>query len=180
MLPIENIPNLDKSPLTYVFEDMKYKHTTDTLCLKFGTSDINYISQFAEKVYVFDSFEGELPQVNENVELIKGWVHETMLPFLKLQNKKISFIHIDAEIYVLIKYLFHVIKEYLNTDCIIIFNKFVNYPEFDSTVECLHVFHEFVTENTLDYDWIGMNGTIGMVGSEHEKVALVVHSVTKN
>jgi hypothetical protein len=87
---IQNIPNIKIYPLTYVFE-----HKPNTLWLEFGVctgTTINYISKFTkDKVYGFDSFEGlpekwrndcdkghfnrngVLPQVNTNVELIKGW-----------------------------------------------------------------------------------------------------------
>ena len=62
------------------------------------------------KVYGFDSFEGlpekwrngfekgtfnrngNLPKVNNNVELIKGWFDDTLPNFIKNQNKK-SFFH---------------------------------------------------------------------------------------
>ena len=39
-------------------------------------------------------------------------------------------------------------------------------------------FYEFITENKVDYEWIGMNGTpIGMSGYYHENVALIIHSI---
>ena len=105
---LNNIPNVDTYPLTYVFEHMKLKHKPDTLWLEFGVfsgKTINYISKFTnEKVYGFDSFEGlpekwrdgfdkgwfntngNLPTVNNNVELIKGWFHETLLSFIQEQT----------------------------------------------------------------------------------------------
>ena len=88
-----------------MFEDMNLKHKPDTLWLEIGVDSggtINYISQFTqEKVYGFDSFEGlsekwrddyekgafnkngELPIVNNNVELIKGWFNKILLEFSK-------------------------------------------------------------------------------------------------
>ena len=75
---------------------MQFEHKHDTLWLAFGVfhgGTINYISNFTKnKVYGFDSFEGlpekwrdgfekgcfnmngELPQVKENVALIKGFL----------------------------------------------------------------------------------------------------------
>jgi hypothetical protein len=91
---IEDIPNINIYPLTYVFENIKLQHKPNTLWLEFGVASgntINYISKFTdEKVYGFDSFEGlpekwrdgfnkgsfnmngKPPKVNDNVELIKG------------------------------------------------------------------------------------------------------------
>jgi len=147
---IQNIPNVNTYPLTYVFEHMKLQHKPDILWLEFGVASgktINYISKFTnDKVYGFDSFEGlpekwrdgfdkgsfnkygNLPQVNNNVELIKGWFNETLVNFIQTHNKKVSFIHMDADLYSSTKYIFDVLKEYIDTDCIIVL---VNYPGFD-------------------------------------------------
>jgi hypothetical protein len=105
---IQSIPNVNIYPLTYVFEHMKLQHKPNTLWLEFGVASgdtINYISKFTnDKVYGFDSFEGlpekwrdgfdkgafnrngHLPQVNSNVELIKGWFNETLLNFIQTHN----------------------------------------------------------------------------------------------
>jgi hypothetical protein len=119
---LKNIPNVKTYPLIYVFEKMKLKHKPDTLWLEFGVASgrtINYISKFTnDKVYGFDSFEGlpekwrdgfdkgafsrngNLPKVNDNVELIKGWFDDTLPKFIeKHNNKKVSFIHTTATIF---------------------------------------------------------------------------------
>ena len=46
---IQNIPNVNTYPLTYVFENIKLQHKTNTLWLEFGVESgntINYISKF--------------------------------------------------------------------------------------------------------------------------------------
>src|ERR1700730_14295135 len=67
-------------------------------------------------VYGFDSFEGlpepwrdgyprgmfrarELPEVLPNVQLVKGWFHETLTPFLKQTSESAAFLHIDCDLY---------------------------------------------------------------------------------
>ena len=180
----------------------KLTHKPDTLWLEFGVfsgKTINYISKFTnEKVYGFDSFEGlpekwrdgfdkgwfstngNLPMVNNNVELIKGWFHETLLSFIQEQNKKVSFIHMDADLYSSTKYIFEVLKDYIDDDCVIVFDELVNYPGFDGDTGELKAFYEFITENKVDYKWIGMNGTpTGMSGYYHENAALIIHSINK-
>jgi hypothetical protein len=179
---------------------MKLKHKPNTLWLEFGVASgktINYISTFTDdKVYGFDSFEGlpekwrdgfdkgsfgrngNLPQVNDNVELIKGWFNETLLDFIQTQNKKISFIHMDADLYSSTKYIFDVLRDYIDKDCVIVFDELVNYPGFDGDKGELKAFYEFITENKVDFEWIGMNGTpFGMSGYYHENVALIIHSI---
>ena len=197
---IQDIPDIGTNPLTYVFEDMKLHHIPNTLWLEFGVDSgktINYISRFTNnKVYGFDSFEGlpekwrdgfekgafdrngKLPLVNSNVELIKGWFSETLVDFIKKQNKKVSFIHMDADLYSSTKYIFDVLKDYINKDCVIVFDELVNYPGFDGETGELKAFYEFITENNVDYEWIGMNGSpIGMSGHYHENVGLIIHSI---
>jgi len=197
---IQNIPNVNKYPLTYVFEKLKLKHKPNTLWLEFGVASgktINYISKFTkDKVYGFDSFEGlpekwrdgfdkgafsrngNLPKVNSNVELIKGWFNETLPDFIEQHNKKISFIHMDADLYSSTKYILNIVKDYIDNDCVIIFDELVNYPGFDGDKGELKAFYEFITENVVDYEWIGMNGVpTGMSGYYHENVALIIHSI---
>jgi len=198
---IQNIPNIKTYPLKYIFETMKLKHKPDTLWLEFGVfkgKTVNYISNFTnDKVYGFDSFEGlpedwrygiykgrfstngHLPEVNNNVELIKGWFSETSPDFIKTHNKKVSFIHMDADLYSSTKCIFDNLKDYIDRDCIIVFDELINYPGFDGQTGELKAFYEFVTENKVDYEWIGMDGQVDLTGNlrYNEQVAVVIHSV---
>jgi len=197
---IQNIPNVKTYPLTYVFESMKLRHKPNTLWLEFGVASgntINYISKFTDDtVYGFDSFEGlpekwrdgfdkgafsrsgNLPPVNNNVKLIKGWFSDTLIPFIKTHNKKVTFIHLDADLYSSTKYILDVLKNYIDDGCIIVFDELVNYPGFDGDTGELKAFYEFITENKVNYSWIGMNGVpVGMSGYYHENVALIIHSI---
>lgn len=197
---IQNIPNIQTYPLTYVFEKMKLQHKPNTLWLEFGVASgktINYISGFTnENVYGFDSFEGlpekwrdgfdkgafsldgNLPQVRDNVVLIKGWFNETLPDFITKHNKLISFIHMDADLYSSTKCIFDIVKDYMDKDCIIVFDELVNYPGYDGERGELRAFYEFVTENVVNYSWIGMNGEpTGMSGYYHENVAVIIHSI---
>ena len=69
-------------------------------------------------------------------------------------------------------------KNYIDTDCIIIFDELVNYPGFDGDTGELKAFYEFITENEINYEWIGMNRTpIGILSYYHENVAVIIHSI---
>ena len=199
-MKLNDIPNVNVWPLTYVFEHMKLKHKPNTLWLEFGVASgktINYISQMTdETVYGFDSFEGlpekwrdgfekgafdrkgELPIVNKNVELIKGWFNETLLDFIQKHNKKVSFIHMDADLYSSTKYILDTLKNYIDDNCVIVFDDLLNYPGFDGPNGELRAFYEFITKNNVVYRWIGMNGTpFGMSGYDHENVAVLIESI---
>lgn len=196
---IHNIPNINICPLIYVFEIMKLQHKPNTLWLEFGVAtggSINYISKFTnDNVYGFDSFRGLpekwrngyekgafnrngiLPRVRHNVKLLKGWFNETLIPFIKTQNKKVSFIHMDADLYSSTKYVLDTLKDYIDKDCVIVFDELVNYHGFDGDTGELKAFYEFITENKVDYEWIGMNGTPMSGPGNSENVAVIIHSI---
>jgi hypothetical protein len=193
---IQNIPDIKMFPLTYVFEHLKLQHKPDTLWLEFGVhsgNTINYISGFTkDRVYGFDSFEGlpetwrpdfekgifnlngSLPKVGSNVELVKGWFDSTLPDFIKTHNKKVSFIHMDADLYSSTKCVLNILRDYIDNDCVIVFDELVNYPGFDGDTGELKAFYEFITENRVVYEWIGMDGPIGGSG---EPVAVRICSI---
>jgi hypothetical protein len=197
---ISKIPNIKKYPLGYIFEDLNYQHKTDSLWLEFGVASgrtINYFSKFTQNtVYGFDSFEGlpskwrdgfdigafnqhgKLPVVNSNVVLVKGWFSNTLKPFLMEKNQKVSFVHIDCDLYSSTKFVLDELKDFFDNECVLVFDELVNYPGFMGETGELLALYEFIRENNIEYEWIGMNGTLGncnenhVCGSAHEKVAL--------
>jgi hypothetical protein len=62
----------------------------------------------------------------------------------------------------------------IDNDCIIIFDELVNYPGFDGDTGELKAFFEFINENNVKYEWIGMNGNINNGG---ENVAVRIKSI---
>jgi hypothetical protein len=170
-------PSLIKRPLFYVFEDLKLSHKENTLWLEFGVyrgGTINYISQFTSKsVYGFDSFRGlperwrdgyekghfdmggYAPRAFPNVQLIQGWFQDVLPEFLLQHNQKISFIHIDSDLYSSAKFVLDSVKNYLDTGCVIVFDELANFVGYDGEASELRAFYEFVTENEVEYEWIG-------------------------
>ena len=70
------------------------------------------------------------------------------------------------------------LKDYIDKDCIIVFDELVNYPGFDGDTGELKAFYEFITENNVDYDWIGMNGTLVDDAEKiQQSVAVIIHSI---
>jgi hypothetical protein len=116
---------------------------------------------------------GQLPKVNDNVILIKGWFNEKLEPFLNNTDKLISFIHIDCDIYSSTKYIFDKVKNRLDNNCIIVFDELVNYEGYDDENGELRAFNEFITENNITYEWIGINGKANVIGGT-EQVAVII------
>ncbi len=195
---LKKINNLNQDPLDYVLQNKLIQYNDKSLILEFGVyhgNTINNISNYISDIPVFgfDSFEGLpekwertdnmnffdkgffsrngiLPNVNKNVMLIKGWFNETLPEFIKNNNKPVSFIHIDCDLYSSTKCIFENLKEYISNDCIFVFDELVNYGGYENGE--LKAFYEFVTENNIIFEYIGMNGSIGNVGGQYEKVAL--------
>jgi len=98
----------------------------DGLFLEFGVATGRTIRQIASlrsaPIYGFDSFEGlpehwrsgfdkgsfagSLPHVPNNVTLIKGLFDETLAKFLLSNPDKVSFLHVDCDLYSSTKCLF--------------------------------------------------------------------------
>jgi hypothetical protein len=119
--------------------------------IEFGVysgSSINYFSNFIKpkKIYGFDSFEGlkedwlgtnvakgtfnlnkKIPKLNSNVEVIAGWIEDTLETFLKNNNPKINFVHFDMDTYSPTKFALEILKPYLAKEAIIIFDQLYNY-----------------------------------------------------
>ncbi len=180
------INNLKMEPLHYVFN----KNFVDPngLWLEFGVysgKSINFISSFKKidsenTVYGFDSFEGlpeewsrhdrdygkgffdmkgKFPNVEKNVKLIKGWFNESLPLFMKENiNKKITFLHIDCDLYSSTKTVFDLTKNNIADNCIIVFDELINYPNYINHE--WKAWWEFVEENNIEFEWIGLNGDI--------------------
>ena len=133
-----------------------YKDLIDGSILEFGVYQGGTINLLAEKfpnqvLYGFDSFEGlpedwdmndhpekgyiekerfaldALPDVKENVKLIKGWFDESIPKFLKITEiNPIKILHVDCDLYSSTKTVFTLLNEFIVPGTVIVFDEF--YP----------------------------------------------------
>lgn len=97
-------------------------------------------------VYGFDNFEGlpkdwrfgfekgtfavkGLLKVRNNVSLVKGWFKESLPKSAKIHNQKISFMHIDCDLYSSTKIVFDSMGDKIKAGRIIVFDEYFNYPD---------------------------------------------------
>lgn len=123
----------------------------DGLVLEFGVysgKSINLISERLpnRRIFGFDSFEGlptewagrhvkqghfkkvELPEVNDNVHLIKGWFDDTLPIFVDANEEQpVSFLHIDCDLYSSTKTVFDNLRKRIVPGTIIVFDEYMNY-----------------------------------------------------
>lgn len=120
----------------------------DGLWLEFGVASGQTIRHIAGlhsgPVYGFDSFEGlpenwrsgydkgafsgELPAVPDNVELIKGWFSDSLPAFLSTHAGKVSFLHVDCDLYSSTRTIFDLLESRLGVGSVIVFDEYWNYP----------------------------------------------------
>lgn len=196
----ELIPNVDKHPLDFVFENNLVNK--NGYWMEFGVYSgitINHISRFtSDIVYGFDTFtglpelwdrpdmffnkghfdrQGEFPPVHSNVKLIKGLFKDTLPEFVQQHNPNISFLHIDCDLYSSTKDVFDHLGKYICNKCIIIFDELVNYPNFHEHE--LKAFYEWISQHNIVYEWVGMFGKMYINiehdnGAQYQSVALKI------
>ena len=147
------------------------------LLMEFGTYKGDSINQMAKlyptlQFYAFDSFEGlpegwtpgarkgafttqgNLPHVRKNVSIVPGFYDVTLKPFLERHvDTKVSFIHIDCDLYSSTKTVLESFYPRLVIGTVIVFDEFYNYPgwvegEFKAWIE-------FCEKYSVEFDYIG-------------------------
>ena len=84
----------------------------------------------------------------------------------------------DCDLYSSTKCIFDNLKNFISSECIVVFDELVNYDGFNGENGELRAFYEFVSENSVDFEWIGMNGnSLEMRGKFHENAALIIYAL---
>lgn len=72
---------------------------------------------------------GKLPDVPENVTLVKGWVQDTLPGYLDTnKGKPFSFLHMDMDTYTPTAYAMKATKKLLRKGTVILFDELYGYP----------------------------------------------------
>ncbi len=76
---------------------------------------------------------GRLPPVRENVRLYKGWVQDTVQPFLdRHPGEPLALLHIDTDTYTPARYLLEAVAPRLVSGSIIAFDELIGYPNWQA------------------------------------------------
>ena len=154
------------------------------LFLEFGVfsgKTINHIArQVNQAVYGFDSFEGlperwrdrrgaghckvqSLPEVRDNVVLVKGWFDKTLPGFLEKNPGDASFVHIDCDLYSSTRTVFQLLAPRIKAGTVIVFDEYFNYPGWKEGE--FKAFREFIADAGLSFEYLAYN-------SKGEQVAI--------
>lgn len=172
---IKNMNSVPALNVTLNILDLAFsKCTIEGLIIEFGVYSgrtVNHIANLTnETVYGFDSFEGLpedwrsgfekgtfktncLPNVNKNVQLIKGLFNDTLPIFLNEHKEICSLIHIDCDLYSSTKCIFDNLKDRIVSGTIIVFDEYFNYPGWQEGE--YKAFYEFINETNLKFEYIG-------------------------
>lgn len=145
-------------------------------CGVFKGTTINYLAEnFPDReIHGFDSFEGlpvgwagtsfkkgtfdrqgEMPEVKDNVTLHKGFFNPVLKDFLAGINNKISFLHIDCDIYSSTVDIFNSVEKSLQVGTIMVFDEMFNYPNWQ--YHEFKAFNEFINRTGYKYRFIAIN-----------------------
>lgn len=146
------------------------------LYMEFGVHNGGTIKKIAaattQIIYGFDSFEGlpeawyicpkgefacDVPEVPNNVILIKGWFEDTLPDFVeKHKHEKIAFIHIDCDLYSSTKCVFDNFKNMFGNGTIICFDELINYEGYENHE--WKAWNEFLEQTNYKWECLGKYG----------------------
>lgn len=147
------------------------------LILEFGVfkgKTINFLAKKFPKntLFGFDSFEGlpefwrdgfqkgafklnELPNVENNITLIKGFFDKTIPKFLEKEKANVQYMHIDCDLYSSTKIIFKSLHKRIKKGTVIVFDEYFNYPGWQSGE--FKAFQEFIEYSKLSFEYITYN-----------------------
>ena len=200
-----SIPFVGENVLQYVMNGTKVK-IPKGIIVECGVYEGETLKRIAEtfpnrKIYGCDSFEGlpekwdrsdlemnagafgtdgKMPDVPDNVVLIKGWFYDTMPELSKTiwkerlitrpdgkmgtKGNKIALLHVDCDLYSSTKCVFDNLSKHFHEDMVVVFDELLNYPGYENH-EFLALF-EYVQCHGLDVEWLAIES------AEHQSVAL--------
>jgi hypothetical protein len=105
----------------------------------------------------------EVPSI-PGAEIVPGWFNESLSPWLSKQGgEKITFVHIDCDLYSSAKYVLTTISPFLIKGSIIVFDELLLYNGFEKH-EWKALYECSILEKLFDFDWLAhfeVNGGLG-------------------
>ena len=165
---------------SFVVDRSSILKSREGVVAEFGVWKGNSINFFAKKcpnarLYGFDSFEGleedwygykhphlkghfsldgNLPTVESNVVLRKGWFEDTVPEFVsEITGTQIHILHMDADTYKPTSYVLDSLANHIDSGTIIIFDEYFGYPNYQ--LHEFKAFKEFVEKFNVKYKYIG-------------------------
>lgn len=158
------INNIEKNVLSYILMKEFANKSGRWLIININNGEIaNKISNYCDKLYAINDINSEydITFLNKNIHTINISDYQNIYEKIDLDFKKIeyiSFIYINSGSYQITKVFLNNLYNKIYDECVIIFSKFVNYPDF--MMGALKAFYEFISEHEIEFEWFIHNGTI--------------------
>jgi hypothetical protein len=175
MFVIDNIPLTMAKGHVQLRADAIASARRPGLFIEFGVWKAYWINVMAklfsaETFYGFDSFEGlpeawstlpkghfslggNLPPVEPNVRLVKGWFDKTLPQFLRERPEPISFLHVDCDLYTSTMTALTLCRERLQVGTTIVLDDFMLEPGWASQEH--KAFMDFCKANRIEFAYTG-------------------------
>lgn len=160
---IKHIPNLKKNVLPFLLINNRIDE--NGLWLEFGKgifNNTNQISHYTKNILYHFTKNSVDDKFYENVEIIEGELEENLKNFKKSiltdEKKTITFLCINYYDYNTVYKILSTLCENLDNNCIIVFDKLINYSDYQSG--SLKAFYHFLHVSNIKYEWIGTNGSV--------------------
>ncbi len=103
------------------------------------------------------SVDGKIPVIDDKrVSFFKGWFEDT-LPKYDVQNCKVLFVNIDADLYSSTKTVLHSLKNHMSR------GTYLYFDEFCDRAHELKAFDEFLNETKMKFKVVGATQTLANV-----------------
>lgn len=95
------------------------------------------------------NLDNQLPKVQPNVELVAGWIKDSLPGFLNAHPEPFALVHIDTDTYTPCKQILTLAADRFVAGSIIIFDELLAYPgwqnhEYRALIECVSKPYEFI------------------------------------
>ena len=102
------------------------------------------------------SLQGKLPEVRENVVLVKGWFNESLKHFMYSNSDPVHLLHVDCDLYSSTKTIFQYTSHRLVPGSIIVFDEITMGEDLEHE---LLAFFELVREEKIEFEWIARSNS---------------------
>jgi hypothetical protein len=147
---------------------------SEGLFMEFGVWEGSWLRQMAAvrdvPFYGFDSFEGlpeswslykagmfdlegALPEMPENVTLVKGWFSDSLPRFLAKHEEPVAFLHIDCDLYTSTKTVLRLLAERFIPGSQVVLDDFMYMPGWQR--EEHRAFFEFIEDYRWRFEYTG-------------------------
>lgn len=159
----KTIPNLKKNVLLFLLINNRIDE--DGLWLEFGEGNFNntnHISHYTKNILHHFTQNPSPIKFSENVKIIEGQLEDSLENFKKNtfsnETEVINFLCINYDNYTSVYKILFELSIKLNNNCIIVFDKFINYLDYQNGA--IKAFYDFVQVTNVKFEWIGMDGLV--------------------